>query len=270
MAEKMLKVPSVTMNGGSLSRVTRSPLSEPAGDPDRDPDQQGQHAGYTVVCGQVGHHQHGQDADRARPTGRCPAVRMIKVWPMANAAITAVCWMMIEIVAGWMNRGLMMVKTMTDDDQHHQRAEGRVGVQQVLDALHGRLAAAWRTAQPQSPARGCRRSCGLPCRRSNANRDGQLSPAGSGRPAEPADRSTGYFSPQQSSLPSAVVDALHAVDRLVGHQRHAGVDRSPARGCSAASLPVAAILAIVSTPSLAILSGYCCEVAPMTAALRPR
>ena len=31
---------------------------------------------------------------------------------MANAAMIAVCWMMIEIVAGWANRGLMIVKTM--------------------------------------------------------------------------------------------------------------------------------------------------------------
>ena len=31
---------------------------------------------------------------------------------MASAAMTAVCWMMSEIVAGWANRGLMMVKTM--------------------------------------------------------------------------------------------------------------------------------------------------------------
>ena len=37
---------------------------------------------------------------------------MIKVCPIARAAIIAVCWMMIDIVAGWANRGLMMVKTM--------------------------------------------------------------------------------------------------------------------------------------------------------------
>ena len=83
---------------------------------------------------------------------------MIKVWPMASAAITAVCCRMIEIVAGWANRGLMMVKTMTGDDQHQQRAERRVGVQQVLNPLHRGLPPHARTAQPQSPARGYRRS----------------------------------------------------------------------------------------------------------------
>ena len=56
---------------------------------------------------------------------------------MASAAITAVCWMMIESVPGWANRGLMMVKTMTAIDQHQQWAERGMGVQQVLDALHG-------------------------------------------------------------------------------------------------------------------------------------
>ena len=80
------------------------------------------------------------DRMQMAPTDRSiPAVRMIRVWPMANAAMTAVCWMMIDNVAGWANRGLMIVKTMMAIDQHQQRAERGMGVQQMLDALHRRL-----------------------------------------------------------------------------------------------------------------------------------
>ena len=43
-----------------------------------------------------------------------PAVSMINVCPIARAAMIAVCWMMIEIVAGWANRGLMIVNTMME------------------------------------------------------------------------------------------------------------------------------------------------------------
>jgi hypothetical protein len=53
------------------------------------------------------------DRMQIAPTERSiPAVRMIKVWPIARAAMIAVCWMMIDMVAGWANRGLMIVKTM--------------------------------------------------------------------------------------------------------------------------------------------------------------
>ena len=47
------------------------------------------------------------------PTERSiPAVSTINVWPMASAAMIAVCWMMIDSVPGCAKRGLMMVKTI--------------------------------------------------------------------------------------------------------------------------------------------------------------
>ena len=57
---------------------------------------------------------------------------------------------------------------------------------------------------------------------------------------------------------------LDAVDRLVGDQRHAGVDEVLAGGRPRASCRLSAKSTTASTPISAIFSGYCCEVAPMT------
>ena len=75
---KMLSVPSVTMNGGRLSRVTRAPLRHPASSADRDADQQGEDAGHAVVRREVGHDS--IDRMQIAPTDRSmPAVRMTSV-----------------------------------------------------------------------------------------------------------------------------------------------------------------------------------------------
>ena len=56
----MLSVPRVTMNGGSLIRVTSSPLRQLAGQGNRGPDQQGEQAGHAAVERELGHHHRGQ------------------------------------------------------------------------------------------------------------------------------------------------------------------------------------------------------------------
>jgi len=43
-----------------------------------------------------------------------PAVKMTSVCPIARAAITDTCCKMMPMVAGWMKRGLMIVKAMTE------------------------------------------------------------------------------------------------------------------------------------------------------------
>jgi hypothetical protein len=58
-------------------------------------------------------------------------------------------------------------------------------------------------------------------------------------------------------------DALDAVDRLVGHQGDTGVEEVQALAGRGFSPPLA-ILAMASMPMVAIFSGYCWAVAPMT------
>ena len=66
-----------------------------------------------------------------------PAVRMISVWPIASARDDG------DLLQDQRQGGRLrearveMVKTMTGDDEHQQRADRRVGVQQMLDALDG-------------------------------------------------------------------------------------------------------------------------------------
>ena len=50
------------------------------------------------------------------------------------------------------------------DDQHHQRAEGGMGVQQVLDALHRRLAPHGELLSGSRRGVGIDAHSGLPCR----------------------------------------------------------------------------------------------------------
>ena len=45
----MLSVPRVTMNGGSLTRVTSRPLSAPAPSPTHDADEEREEAGQAVL-----------------------------------------------------------------------------------------------------------------------------------------------------------------------------------------------------------------------------
>ena len=55
------------------------------------------------------------------PTARSmPAVRMTRVWPIASAAMTAVCWKMIEIVAGCREPRIDDGENDEGNDEHHQ------------------------------------------------------------------------------------------------------------------------------------------------------
>ena len=76
--KKMLSVPSVTMNGGSLSRVTSRPLIAPIASAAQEADEQREAAGQPCLRGQVGHDDRGEDGDRAVDRSM-PAVRMTSV-----------------------------------------------------------------------------------------------------------------------------------------------------------------------------------------------
>ena len=84
----MLNVPSVTMNGGSLSRVTSRPLMAPIAVPTAEAEQQReqprQPGSWPSLAITI-------DEERTviAPTDRSmPAVRMTSVWPSASTAIT--------------------------------------------------------------------------------------------------------------------------------------------------------------------------------------
>ena len=64
--KKMLSVPSVTMNGGRFSRVTRTPLSKPIAVPQHEADEQRERAGQPGVRRELRHEDRGEDGDRAR------------------------------------------------------------------------------------------------------------------------------------------------------------------------------------------------------------
>ena len=69
IAVKMLSVPSVTMNGGSFSRVTSSPFSKPQAVRQAMPISRARSRGR-LVRGEIGHHQHREDGRWPRPRGR--------------------------------------------------------------------------------------------------------------------------------------------------------------------------------------------------------
>ena len=70
------------------------------------------------------------------PTDRSmPAVRMTSVWPTARAATTAVCWSRMPIELAVRNVGVAMKKATNVDEEQEQRAQPRLAVQLVLDAL---------------------------------------------------------------------------------------------------------------------------------------
>ena len=58
--KKMLSVASVTMNGGSLSRVTSRPLIAPIASAAQEADDQREAAGQPGLRGQVGHDDRGE------------------------------------------------------------------------------------------------------------------------------------------------------------------------------------------------------------------
>ena len=65
MANAMLNVPSVTMNGGSLTRVTSRPLSRPNSVVTPMPHEDGQRRGQAEVGRDLGHHDAAQRHDHA-------------------------------------------------------------------------------------------------------------------------------------------------------------------------------------------------------------
>ena len=62
---KMFSVPSVTMNGGSFTRVTRTPLSGAGSVPTPKPRSRASEPGHPVVGGDLGHHHRAKDHDGA-------------------------------------------------------------------------------------------------------------------------------------------------------------------------------------------------------------
>ena len=95
----MLSVPRVTMNGGSFTRVTSTPLSVPARAATTMPIASAATPGTPWSDDTLAI----TIADRMAmaPTDRSmPAVRMTIVWPTARAATTAACCSSSEIVVG--------------------------------------------------------------------------------------------------------------------------------------------------------------------------
>ena len=91
-AKKTFSVPSVTMNGGSRSRVTSSAVDAAAGRADGEAEQQGEQAragpgrppSLAITI---------EDRTMIAPTERSmPAVRMISVWAMPSVPTTITCW----------------------------------------------------------------------------------------------------------------------------------------------------------------------------------
>ena len=131
----MLSVPRVTMNGGSLIRVTSRPLSV-AGQrsPTTTPISSASKPGHAVVGDQLRHHQRRQHHDRA--DGQVDAGGQDdQGLPDGQRADDR----HLLDDQGQVLRPQKSVsarpKTMHGQDQHDQRAERRVPVQDVLDAL---------------------------------------------------------------------------------------------------------------------------------------
>jgi hypothetical protein len=108
----MLSVPSVTMNGGRLIRVTKNPFKAPPAVPIRMPIRIASGPGTPPEDARLA--MISIENTVSAPTDRSmPAVRMISVWPMASAAMIATCWNRIDNVCGCRNRGLTTAKTIT-------------------------------------------------------------------------------------------------------------------------------------------------------------
>ncbi len=198
------------------------------------------------------------------PTERSmPAVRMMRVWPTARAATTAVCWIISEIEAGLAKRGLIRLKTTTVATRIRAGLMNGLPCSRCWTRCWGlcrRRASSW-AAAPGAVAvvTEILFSPGMGRDRTRVDRRPVA-----GRPSTRV-RVRGGSAPAEAGALGGV-DALHAVGRLVGHQRDAGVEEVQTLVVSGLAPPLA-ILAIASTPREAIFSGYCCEVAPMTPSL---
>jgi hypothetical protein len=121
MAKAMLKVPSVTMNGGSLMRVTSSPFQAEQ-PPSRDAAQDGQRRRQpgrrrTLVMTML-------PSAMTMPQDRSmPAVRMISVWPMAMTPTTITCCRISEKFSPVKKRSVVVPKIAQATDQRDEGAE---------------------------------------------------------------------------------------------------------------------------------------------------
>ena len=123
------------MNGGRLSRVTSKPFTRPHNVPNTTPSSSAKKPGTPLLAARLA--MNNMDRIEIAPTDRSmPAVNTINVCPIANAAMIAVCWMMID------NRGGLGEPWVDDrehdhgDDQHQQWTDRRMRVQQMLNPLH--------------------------------------------------------------------------------------------------------------------------------------
>ncbi len=94
---KIDSVPSVTMKGGSFSRVTSRPLTAPAAVPTTIPIRIATGPGIPLSALSLALSSIARM--EIAPTDRSmPAVRMISVWPIARAPTTATCCMISDCV----------------------------------------------------------------------------------------------------------------------------------------------------------------------------
>ncbi len=128
------------MNGGSLSRVTSRPLSSPPAAPTATPMSNASDAGHAVVRREAGHDQHRQDHDGAD--------RQVDAGGEDDEGLADGERRDHGHLLEQMGDHRWLRQPRIDDaehdegqDQHEDRADRRVGVQHVLNALHGRLTA---------------------------------------------------------------------------------------------------------------------------------
>ena len=134
MAVKTLSMPSVTMNGGSLIRVTRSPLTTWRSDRDRRADQQREHPRHVLLVGQLRHDQRGQHHDRAdrqvdaggQDDQGLPGRERADDGDLLDHQGQVL--QLVEVAAG-------QAESHAGEDQDDGRAEGGLAVQHGMDAL---------------------------------------------------------------------------------------------------------------------------------------
>ena len=142
--KKMLSVPSVTMNGGSLSRVTSKPLRAPIAVPQTQPDQQRQHAGHAQLGREVGHQDRGEHRDRAGGQVDAGGQDDQGLAQRQGGDHGDLGDHQAE-VRGRQEPAGDDREGDDRDEQDRERAQDRVGVQDVLDALQRRRACAGRS-----------------------------------------------------------------------------------------------------------------------------
>ena len=104
--KKMLSVPSVTMNGGSLIRVTRKPLTAPIAVPQAKPSSSASEPGHAERRWRSLAIRIDENTAIAPTDRSMPAVRMIRVWPSASTAMTVTCASTRDRLAAERNRGV--------------------------------------------------------------------------------------------------------------------------------------------------------------------